>query len=181
MPRFPVIEPETATGAAKDLFDGPLRSMQLNIFKGMANNAAILQAFLEFSSSVKSAGTLSNIEHELIALTVSVANECHYCLSAHTMASRMSGMSDDTIDAAKRGEANDTKHQALLHFVSTMLKKRGFVSDADLNAVKDAGYDETAIIEIHGVMTVYYFTNMFNHMNETDVDAMFEPAVTTKS
>ncbi len=179
MPRFHVVEPETATGAAKELFDGPLRTMQLNIFKGIANNPAILKAFLEFSGSVKSAGTLNNIEHELIAITVSVANGCDYCLAAHTMSSRMSGMSDDAIDAAKRGEASDTKHQALLHFVSTMLEKRGFVSDADLNAVKDAGYDESAIIEIHGVMTVYHFTNMFNHMNETDVDAMFEPAVAT--
>ena len=35
MPRLNVIDPEKATGKAKEIFDGPLKGMQLNIFKGM--------------------------------------------------------------------------------------------------------------------------------------------------
>ena len=40
MPRLNTIDPATATGKAKEIFDGPLQGKHLNIFKGMANSPA---------------------------------------------------------------------------------------------------------------------------------------------
>ena len=44
MPRLNVVDPSTATGRVKEIFDGPLKGKHLNIFKGFANSPAVLDA-----------------------------------------------------------------------------------------------------------------------------------------
>jgi AhpD family alkylhydroperoxidase len=83
MSRLNVIDPSTDTGPGADLLNGPLKNMQINIFKGMANNAGVLKAFLAFMQGVK-AGSLTTAEHEIVSLVAAQRRECEYCLAAHT-------------------------------------------------------------------------------------------------
>jgi alkylhydroperoxidase family enzyme len=46
MPRLKNIDPTTDTGAGADLLNGPLKEKQINIFKGLAAHAPVLQAFI---------------------------------------------------------------------------------------------------------------------------------------
>lgn len=176
MARLNVVDPATATGKARELFDGPLSSMKLNIFRGIANNPAILEAFLGFSGAVKKAGTLTPVEHELIALNVGQTNGCNYCLSAHTKIAGGLGVRADDAISARRGTASDPKHAALLKFTTAILEKRGFVNDEELTAFKEAGYNDAAVVEVVSSIAVNTFTNLFNHVNSTDLDSIFDSA-----
>jgi len=49
----------------------------------MGNSPATLEGYLNLSGALSS-GTLGAKTGELIALTVAEANNCDYCLSAHT-------------------------------------------------------------------------------------------------
>lgn len=176
MPRLNVVNPDQAQGKAKEIFDGPLKQKRLNIFKGIANNPGVLDAFLKFSGGVKGAGALSAAEHEVIALRVGQTNDCEYCLAAHTKVAAGAGIDGEEAKKIRAGNSDDEKTQALIDFTDAVLEKKGFVSDAELEKFKNAGYDEAAVVEVIGAVAVNTFTNLFNHVNETDIDPVFEKA-----
>ena len=53
MPRLNVVEPASAEGKAKELFEGPLKGKHFNIFRGMANSPAALNAYLQLSGALQ--------------------------------------------------------------------------------------------------------------------------------
>lgn len=175
MPRLNVVDPATATGKAKEIFDGPLAQKKLNIFRGIANNPGVLDAFLRFSSGVK-AGSLTPAEHELVALATAQSNACEYCLAVHTKIGAGQGIDAKAAVEARQGKATDARQQALLRFTSALIEKRGSVSDADLKAFRTAGFDDAAVVETVGAVVVNFFTNFFNQVNQTTVDTMFDAA-----
>jgi len=177
MARLTVIDPATATGKAKQLFDGPLKEKQLNIFKGMANNPKVFQAVLNFMGGIK--GELTPAEHELLALEIGTLNDCKYCQAAHSMAAAGVGLSSEVIEKAKNCQSDDPKEAALLSFTKAVMDKKGFVTDEELNNFKAAGYNDAAVVEVIAAIAVNTFTNLFNHVNDTEIDAVFQPAGTS--
>lgn len=170
MPRLTTIDPATATGKAKDLFDGPLKAMQINIFKAMANSPAAVQAYLNFSGAL-SGGALSKKEGEIVALTVSEANGCDYCVAAHTHLGKQAGLSDDQMLGARRAQiGDDPKLHALSQFAMALHEKKGHVSDDDLNRFRSAGYTDAHVVEVIFHYGLAIITNYFNHVNQTAVD-----------
>lgn len=169
MPRLHHVDPTTDTGPGADLLNGPLKAKQINIFKGIATNAGVLQAFLGFAGGVK-AGSLTEQEHEVVALVTGEKRGCEYCLAAHTQIAQGAGLTEDAVLAVRRGTVDDPRHQALVDFVTAILDTKGFVSNEQLDAFRGAGYDDAAVIEVIGAITVNTFTNFFNHVNETEVD-----------
>jgi uncharacterized peroxidase-related enzyme len=177
MARLTTIDPATATGAAKELFDGPLKTMRINIFKGMASSPAALSAYLGLTGALKDT-SLTAGEREVIQLAISEINGCDYCLAAHTVIGKGAGLTEaQTIAARKRSFPDDAKLQALTHFAVTLHEKKGHVSDADLQAFKAAGYTDAAVVEVIAVYAAITFTNFFNHVNETAVDFPAPPSL----
>ena len=78
MARLDAVDPSTDTGPGADLLNGPLKEMQINIFKGLASHPDVLQAFLGWSGGMKG-GALTPLEHEMLALHISETNGCAYC------------------------------------------------------------------------------------------------------
>jgi uncharacterized peroxidase-related enzyme len=169
MPRITPVDPATVTGKSKELLDGPLAGKHFNIFRSMAQSPAALQAYLRLSGAVGS-GTLSAKEREVIQLAVGQANNCEYCVSAHTAIGKGAGLSDEQTVEARRGALQDAKLNALAKFALAVHEKRGFVSDADVAAFKSAGYSEGAIAEVVANYALATYTNYFNHVNVTPVD-----------
>src|SRR5262249_12928664 len=100
MPRLSVVEPSTATGKVKEIFDGPLKGKHLNAFKGMGNSAAALNAYLALSGALAH-GMLNVKEREVIALATAELNACGYCLAAHTTFGKMAGLTEPQMLAAR--------------------------------------------------------------------------------
>lgn len=171
MSRIQHVNPETATGKAKELLDAVKSKMGLipNMTKAMANSPATLEGYLGLSS-VLSKGVLNAKLREQLALAIAQANDCDYCLAAHSAVGKMVGLTADQIRDSRRGEAVDTRADALIHFALQVLANRGAVSDADLQAVRDAGFDDGAISEVVAQVALHNFTNYFNRLAATDVD-----------
>ncbi len=177
MPRLNVVDPATATGRTREIFDGPLKGLHLNIFKGIGNSPAALDFYLGASGALKKA-TLSAKEQEAIQLVIGAANSCDYCQHAHTAIGKGAGLSEEQTVQARRGRIEgDAKLAALTNFAAALHEKRGFVSDEDLAAVKSAGYDDAAVTEVVAVYALATFTNYFNHVNSTDIDFPAIPAI----
>ena len=171
MARITQISPEAATGRAKDLLDAVKDKLGLvpNMTRAMANAPAVLDGYLQLSGALGK-GTLPAKAREQIALAVAQANECDYCLAAHSTIGRMVGLTADQIRDSRLGTAVDPKADALIRFALKVLDTRGQVGDRDLDEVRGAGFDDAAIAEVVANVALHVFTNYFNRMAETDLD-----------
>ena len=171
MTRLQAIDPETATGPARQLLDGVQKKLGFtpNIMRTMANSPAVLQGYLNFSNALGK-GSLSPKLREQIALVVSQDNQCEYCLAAHSAIGRTVGLSEEAIRDSRRGESPDGKEAAILEFASTLVVNRGWVTDEEIAKLHKAGVTEGEIAEIIANVGLTLFTNYFNHVAQTEID-----------
>lgn len=171
MARFTLIDPNKATGKAKQLLDAVKADLGLtpNMTRAMANAPAVLEGYLAFSSALAE-GSLPAKLREQIALAVAEANACEYCLSAHTAVGKMVGLSEHEIAASRTFRSDDPKTDVALQFAHEIVVRRGAVDLADVDAVRAAGYSDGQIAEIVGNVALNIFTNYFNQVAVTDVD-----------
>ncbi len=172
MQQINALDPATTTGKSKDLFNaiqGKL-GMVPNMMRTMGNSPAVLDGYLSFSGALGTSSLGAKLG-ELIALTVANANHCEYCNAAHTfIGEKLAGIDTTSIELAKEAKSNDAKIQAALTFAKALVIKKGKVTDADLDAVKKAGYDDAALAEIIAHVALNIFTNYFNNTAATVVD-----------
>lgn len=174
--RIPFVDPAHATGHVKEVFEGPLKGKHFNIFKSMAASPAVLDFYLGMAGAMSKAA-LTQKEHETVQLLVGELNRCEYCTAAHTAIGQMVGLTKDQTIEARRGKLSDPKLAALAKFAATIHEKKGFVSDADVKAFKDAGYSDAHVAEVVASFAMAVFTNYFNHVNSTPSDFGVAPAL----
>lgn len=165
MSRIHTVSSEEAIPEVKQFYD--ILSKKIgrlpNIFQHMGNSPALLHAYLHLSESLNKTQLSPKLREE-IALAVSQANNCHYCLNAHTAIGGSLGLNPQELLQARKGEDKDPKNQAILHFAKKIVEKRGNVQDADVAEVKKAGVNDREIAEIILVVIANLFTNYFNHV-----------------
>jgi uncharacterized peroxidase-related enzyme len=171
MPRISPVIPADATGHTARLLETVEKSLGSipNILATMVHSPAVCESYLALNGTLKS-GRLDDKLRECIALTVSGSNRCTYCASAHTALGKQAGMSDDEARQCLNGEGPDERINAAVVFARAIVEKRGWIADADLDAIHQAGFDDEQIIEILGNVVLTIFTNYFNHLAQTDVD-----------
>jgi uncharacterized peroxidase-related enzyme len=107
---------------------------------------------------------------EQIAVAVADRNACEYCLAAHTALGRKAGASAEEMSAAQGGDAADPKTAAALRFALQLVEARGQVGDADVQAVRAAGYSDQEIVEILAHVALNLYTNYVNVAFAVPVD-----------
>ena len=151
-----------------------------NIFGTIANSPVALEGYLAMSGALAK-GALPATTRERIALAIAQVNGCGYCLSAHTFFGRNVAKLDDAeITANRNGASNDATADVAVRFAVKVAQNRGAVSEADVAALKAAGYSEAQMVEIVQHVALNSFTNYFNEVFQTEIDfpevAVFEPA-----
>ncbi|MGW5250833.1 carboxymuconolactone decarboxylase family protein [Streptomyces sp. NPDC004129] len=171
MSRLHAPSPDDVPDGAKGTLDtiGAQFGFVPNMFATLASNPTVLDVVMTLQGSLSR--VLDAKTRHTIALAVSQANGCDYCLAVHTYASSKFGaMSRDDIDLARAGSSVDPKRAAVARFAQQVVNSRGQVSDADLAAVRGAGYSDPQILAIVTVAVQVLLTNFLNNVNQTDVD-----------
>jgi uncharacterized peroxidase-related enzyme len=171
MSRLSVPSPDDVTTDAQDVLDkvGAQFGFVPNMFKTIASNPTVLDIVMTLQG--KSRTILDAKTRHTIALAVSEANGCDYCLAIHTYGSfELGGMSSDDVALARSGGSTDPKRAAAARFAQRVVETRGQVSDADLAEVRDAGYTDPQILAIVTLVVQFQLTNFINNVNQTDVD-----------
>ena len=171
MPRLQPIQPENATGDAKQLLDAVQDKLGFvpNLAKVLANSPAALKSYLQFGEALEQ-GFLGAKLRQQIAIAVSQANGCDYCVAAHSAIGKSEGLCDNELNDARTGVSPDSKVETVLHFARQLVENRGWVSDDELARVRKAGFGDGEIAEIVATVAWKTFSNYFNHVAETEVD-----------
>lgn len=82
----------------------------------------------------------------------------------------MARLSGDEIDAARNFRSADPKADAALRFARRVAESRGRVSDAELAALRAAGFDEAGVIEIVVTVALNVLTSYVDNVAHTDID-----------
>ena len=169
--RIETLNPETTTGASKELFDAVQKKLGFipNLIRVFGNSPATLKSYLSLGE-LNASGNFSNKFREQLALAIAEVNACNYCLSAHTAIGKMNGLTDEQTELSRQGFAADAKVQAGLQFAQLVTKNRGQVSTEAIQKVKEAGYNDGDILEIILNVVANTLTNYVNHVAETEVD-----------
>lgn len=163
----------SATGATAEVYAQIRKAAGAvpNTFAAIgAHGPDALKAVLAADGAL-AAGSLSKQDQETIKLLVSEIAGCDYCVAAHTMLGKMTGLSSEALKQIRRFEpTGDAKRDALVRFVGVLQQTSGTIAQAELDAIKAAGYTDRQIVEISLAIAVTVFTNVFNRINDTAID-----------
>ena len=163
---------EAAPAASQPLLEAVKKQLGVapNMFRLISNSPAALRGYLDLSAALGQ-GSLSAATRERIALAVADVNGCGYCLSAHSyLGKNIAKLDDAEIAANRKGFSNDHKADAAVRFAAKVARERGHVSEADVQAVNAAGYDDGELIEIVFHVALNTWTNYINEVGKTDID-----------
>lgn len=178
MSRLSVPSLDSATGATAEIYGQIKKAIGKvpNTFAAIgAHGPNALKAIL-LADSVLASGSLSKADQETIKLVISGVADCDYCVAAHSLLGKLAGLKPDELKRIRdRLPTGDDKRDALVRFVRKLAASSGTVSEADFAAIRAAGYSDAQLVDISLAFATTVFTNVFNRINDTDIDF---PAVT---
>lgn len=171
MSRLTIPAREDAPAAAQPLLDAVEKQLGVvpNLFRLVAISPAALEGYLSLNAAL--GRTLDAKTRERIAITIAQANGCDYCLSAHNyLGLNLAKIDEAEITLNRAGHSGDAKADAAVVFARQVLASRGKVGDADIAAVRLAGFSEAQVIEIVASVALNVLTNYINNVAETEID-----------
>jgi len=176
MREFQVHTPATAPADSQPLLANSLKQFGMipNLHGVLAESPPVLEAYQELTRLFMST-SLSPEEQTVVWMTVNVRHECKYCVPAHTAIAKMSDVSDDLVDSLRAGvPLTDPRLEALRIFTLAVLEKRGGVSESDLDALLNAGFENRHAIEVCLGVTHKVMSNYINRFTSTPLDKAFQ-------
>ena len=136
-----------------------------NVLRTFSVNQEKLRAFAAYYNTLMLAPSgLSKLEREMVAVVVSSANRCYYCLVAHGQAVRqLSGDSElgEMLVMNYRVAPLEPRQRAMLDFAWKLTTEPWDVEDADRQALRDAGLGDAEIFDLADVIGFFNMSNRF--------------------
>ena len=144
-----------------------------NLLGVLAESPPTLEAYTTLGG-LFGESALTDIERNVVWLTISFENDCHYCVPAHTAIAMRDDVPEETIEKLRAGESlNDSKLEALRNFTALMVRNRGRASEAELETFLEAGFEQRHVFEVILGIAHKTISNYVNHVAETPVDEPF--------
>ncbi len=177
MSRFDIHTKETAQAESAELLATAEKAYGFipNLLGVFAESPATLKAYLSIGQ-IFDESSFSPTERQLVILTTSRLNECHYCIAAHSTVAEMQTVPTDVINAIRNDQPiADSKLEALRTFTTAVVEKRGWVTGDDTEAFLAAGYTKAQILEVILGTSFKTLSNYANHIADTPLDDAFAP------
>jgi uncharacterized peroxidase-related enzyme len=165
MTRFPVPDFDTLPDDLRERIraESERAGFTPNVFAAYAYAPEQFRAFFDFYDALES-GALSRDEVEMIVVTVSGRNHCHYCTVAHGALVRLYAkrptLADELI-ANYRAANLSERHRAMLDVAVALTERPDAFDGDDVARLYEAGFTER---EAWDVAAVTAFFNLSNRM-----------------
>jgi len=176
MTDFSLHTQETAPDESKPFLDNSLKAFGMipNLHAVMAESPQHLEAYQKLHELFQQT-SLTAEQQTVVWMTINVEHACHYCVPAHTAIAHMQKIDAGVIDALRNDTPlEQTSLEALRHFTLQVVRQRGVVSDADVDAFLAAGYSRQQVLDVILGVAQKVMSNYVNHLADTPVDAPFQ-------
>ena len=146
--RISAIPTSTTDQALVPLYTAVKASLGMvpNLMQVVGNSPAALSGYLGLNAALAQ-GRLPAAVRERIALAIAQDNTCNYCLAAHTLLGKHSGLDAQETQRARLGTASDPYAAAAVSLAKAINRTHGRIDDQTLAEARRAGLDDAAIIE----------------------------------
>lgn len=178
MSEFQVHTKETAPTESADVLANIEKALGFvpNLFGVFAESPAAVKAYLTFGQ-IFDESSFSRTERQVVNLTASRLNECHYCMAAHSVFAGLQNVPAEVVEAIRNDQPiADSRLDALRTFTTAAVEKRGWLSGDDIAAFLAAGYTKAQILEVILGISFKTLSNYTNHITDTPLDDAFASA-----
>ena len=134
-----------------------------NVFNTYSLRPQRLRNFMAMYNEIMlSPSGLSKLEREMVAVVVSSANRCYYCLVAHGAAVRaLSGDPElgEMMALNYRVAKLDPRQKAMLDFTWKLTTTPHLVDDADRAALREAGFGNEDVFDLSETVAFFNLSN----------------------
>ena len=160
-----VPEPDDLPQEVLDLWQPSLEKLGFvpNVLRLYALRPSRLLAWTaHYDEAMKGDSGLTKAEREMIAVVVSVTNDCAYCIAAHSAALRKltknPALADQIAADYARADISERMKRALDYAVK-LTRAPAAMSEADVQGLRTAGWTDEDVMDIAEVTGVFNFSN----------------------
>jgi uncharacterized peroxidase-related enzyme len=118
--------------------------------------------------------SFTEIERQIILLTVSTLNGCSYCRTVHTALARNANIDDATLKAVLALESlPSARLNALRDFTRAVVEEKGWVNKDKVQKFLEAGYTKAQVFEVVMGVAMKTLTNYSNHLADAQPNPEF--------
>jgi uncharacterized peroxidase-related enzyme len=165
MPWIKVIGEDEAEGAVRDAYEDVIRTRGKlsNIMTVQSLNAEAMARHLElYLALMFGDSALSRAERELIAVVVSSANRCEYCVNHHAEPLRRYWKDDARVDALTadwREAPLSARERALAAYADKLTRTPGDVKEDDVAALRAQAFSDRDVLDVNMITAYFNFVN----------------------
>ncbi|OIN07660.1 carboxymuconolactone decarboxylase family protein [Oceanisphaera psychrotolerans] len=176
MTSFTIHDLDSAPTDSKPLLDKSLKAFGMipNLHGVLAQAPGVLEAYQDLHQLFMDS-SFNEAELTVVWQTINVEHECHYCVPAHTGIAHSMKVDPDLTEALRtRAPMPSEKLQVLHDTTLALVRNRGHLSEAEVNAFFAAGYEQRQLLEIILGISQKVISNYVNHLAQTPVDNVFQ-------
>ncbi|MFQ5950924.1 MAG: peroxidase-related enzyme [Candidatus Geothermarchaeales archaeon] len=168
------IEPSVATGELREVYMDieRRRGKVANLFQAHSLMPGVMRSHLELYLSILFGSSgLVRREREMVAVAVSQANGCSYCVDHHSEALARYVKDKGFIDALRSGlpRIKSERDKAVLQFARKLTNSPGEMAEEDVDRLREAGLGEEEILDL--TLVSAYFNLVNRIVNALGVEA----------
>ena len=174
--RFPLHDENTAPQEARPFLEQAANNLGMlpNLERVMASAPMLLAGYTQLWDLFDQT-SLSPIEREVVYQTSNFENECEYCVPWHTKLAQLAKMNKTDIEALREGRSlTEPRPEALRVFTQGLIRTKGKIAAADLDAFFAAGWTEQQALEVILGIAVKVMSNYTNSIAGTPLDQAVE-------
>jgi uncharacterized peroxidase-related enzyme len=149
----------------EELWAKPLEKLGFvpNVLRVYAIRPRHLRLWNEFYDELmRGESGLTKAQREMIAVVVSTTNRCHYCIVSHSAALRKLTGDPLLVEQLATNHAYarvEPKERAMLDFALKLTERSSSCTEADVDALRAAGWTDEDVMDIAEVTAMFNFTN----------------------
>lgn len=170
MERFTIPGREEVSTSNQTIFDQLEKGLGFvpNLYAYYAKNDTALGDYLTLQNRKS---TLRGKEKEIVNLVVSEFNQCHYCISAHTVLGKQNGFTDEEVVEIRKGTAGfDSKLNSLAKLTRSAVENKGKATEELKEEFFAQGYSEANLIDVAVLIGDKTISNFIHNLADFPID-----------
>ncbi|MBU0595443.1 peroxidase-related enzyme [Candidatus Bipolaricaulota bacterium] len=139
------------------------RGKVANILKVQSLRPDAMAGHIDLYRSIMFApSNITRAEREMIAVAVSAADHCAYCIAHHAEALRRYWREPGRVEALiEKGDVQDLpmRTRSMLRYAVKLTREPGAVSASDVESLRKAGLSDVDILDVAQVVAYFNFVN----------------------
>src|SRR5690606_38394864 len=146
-----------------------------NLLRVLANAPVALETYMTVGG-INGRASLTLAEREAVQITAAATHGCGFCVAGHTAISYKKAKLEEPVEHALRSreQVPDARLDAVARFTEAVIASRGAVSDAELAAFKEAGFDDQQSLEVVLGVSLATLCNFANNLGQPPLNPQLE-------